>query len=60
MGNGFCCNSSFGFNKLFNLKLDNKTLVKFAGMGEKGVQELSIMILAASLLWICSCKNKAF
>jgi len=28
--------AALAFNKLFNLKLDNKTLVKFAGMGEKG------------------------
>ena len=28
--------AALAFNKLFNLKLDNNTLVKFAGMGEKG------------------------
>ena len=28
--------AALAFNKLFNLNLDNKTLVKFAGMGEKG------------------------
>ena len=28
--------AALAFNKLFKLKLDNNTLVKFAGMGEKG------------------------
>ena len=28
--------AALAFNKLFNLKLDNNTLVKFAGIGEKG------------------------
>ncbi|PXF24273.1 MAG: homoserine kinase [Thaumarchaeota archaeon] len=27
--------AALGFNRLFNLKLDNKTLIKFAGIGEK-------------------------
>ncbi len=27
--------AALGFNRLFNLKLDNKTLIKYAGIGEK-------------------------
>ena len=51
--------AALAFNKLFNLKLDNKTLVKCAGIGEKAsagtIHYDNVGIITG---WVCYSQNK--